>query len=269
MNLILFTDAELLTVQNCSQGIKASAFLKRRDIRALHLYKVLHKEKGETFDAGVLGGKIGSGIIAEINNAGLTINLVLNTEPPPRTPICLGVGFPRPIQLRRLLRDCASLGLSTVDLIYTELGEKSYRDTKLLEDGGAQAALAEGAVQARDTRLPILTVYPSLAEWLETKISDIKNQADTIFIAADNVHPQGTFTKFSPMQKNSSQQNKSANETNAVLAVGSERGWSDNERHLLESNGFVRLSFGSRSLRTETACIAAAMLVMEKIGLLD
>ena len=259
MNLILFNDTELLTVQNCSQGIKASAFLKRRDVRALHLYKVLHKKTGDGFDAGILGGKTGSGIIAETNNTGLTINLVLDTDPPPRTPICLAVGFPRPIQLRRLLRDCASLGLAAVDLIYTELGEKSYRDTKLLEDGGAQAAMIEGAVQARDTRLPILTVYPSLAEWLETKISDIKNQADTILIAADNVQAQGTFSKF----------NSFPNITNTVLAVGSERGWSDNERCLLESSGFVRLSFGSRPLRTETACIAAAILVMEKIGLMD
>ena len=259
MNLILFTDAELLNVQDCDQGIKASAFLKRPDLRAVHLCKVLHKEKGEPFDAGVLGGKTGSGSIAEINNAGLTINLVLDTEAPPRTPICLGVGFPRPIQLRRLLRDCASLGLNAVDLICTELGEKSYRDTKLLEDGGAQAALIEGAVQARDTRLPELSVYPSLAKWLHNKTSAASSQADSIFIAADNVQPQGTFRGFNPFP----------GITNAVLAIGSERGWSDNERHLLESSGFVRLSFGSRSLRTETACIAAAVLVMEKIGLLE
>ena len=267
--MILFNDAELLAAQNCDKGIKASAFLKRRDVRALHLSKVLHKKTGDDFDAGVLGGKTGSGIIAEINNSGLRIDLVLDTDPPPRTPICLGVGFPRPIQLRRLLRDCASMGLAAVDLIYTELGEKSYRDTKILEDGGAQAALIEGAVQARDTRLPELTVYSSLAEWLQNKISDIKSQADTIIIAADNVQPQGTFTEFSLLQKNTLQQKKSSNETNAILAVGSERGWSDNERCLLEDKGFVRLSFGRRSLRTETACIAAAVLVMEKIGLMD
>ena len=259
MNLILFTDTELLKNQNCSQGIKTSAFLKRRDVRALHLYKVLRKKTGDSFDAGVLGGKTGSGIITEISEAGLHINLVLDTDPPPRIPLCLGAGFPRPIQLRRLLRDCASLGLNTVDLICTELGEKSYRDTKLLEDGGAQAALIEGAVQARDTRLPKLAVYSSLAEWLQKKTSDIAGQTDTVLIAADNVEPQGTFSKLKPFP----------DITNAVLAVGSERGWSDNERRLLEDKGFVRLSFGSRALRTETACIAAAILVMEKIGLLD
>jgi len=53
-----------------------------------------------------------------------------------------------------------------------------------------------------------------------------------------------------------------------VLAVGSERGWSDKERDLLENAGFIRLSMGERALRTETACVAAAVLALEKIGAL-
>jgi RsmE family RNA methyltransferase len=51
-----------------------------------------------------------------------------------------------------------------------------------------------------------------------------------------------------------------------VLAVGSERGWSDRERDLFESAGFLRLSLGNRALRTETACVAATVLALEKIG---
>jgi RsmE family RNA methyltransferase len=51
-----------------------------------------------------------------------------------------------------------------------------------------------------------------------------------------------------------------------TLAIGSERGWSDREREMLEAAGFMRLSLGSRALRTETACTAAAAIIMEKIG---
>jgi RsmE family RNA methyltransferase len=50
------------------------------------------------------------------------------------------------------------------------------------------------------------------------------------------------------------------------MAVGPERGWSDRERDRLEDSGFVRLSMGNRALRTETACVAAAVLALEKIG---
>jgi RsmE family RNA methyltransferase len=52
----------------------------------------------------------------------------------------------------------------------------------------------------------------------------------------------------------------------AVLAIGPERGWSDGERNHLEEAGFLRLSLGERALRTETACVAAAVLALEKIG---
>ena len=252
MNLILFNDSELTFEKNSA----ISAFLSRRDARAVHLLKVMHKNVGSRFDAGVLGGKTGSGVITEISESGLLASLNLDSDPPPRTPLRLGVGFPRPIQLRRLLRDSASLGLAFLDLFGTELGEKSYRDTKLLGDGGAHSALIEGAVQARDTRLPDLAEYPSLNIWVQGLPEKMPG---IVLLAADNVRPQGSFSELEPLHK----------DAEAVLAVGSERGWSDKERELLESAGFTRLSLGQRALRTETACVAAAVLVMEKMGLLE
>ena len=249
---------------NTVQNNRISVLLPRRDERAVHLLKVLHKKAGDSFDAGILNGKLGTGTIIEITADGLCLSLTLGTEPPPRTSIRLGVGFPRPIQLRRLLRDCASLGLFAVDLIGTELGEKSYRDTKLLHDGGARSSLIEGAIQARDTRLPELAVYHNLAAWLHMDFIQSKLPAihagvnNTILVAADNVKPEGSFSRFSQIKPG----------TPVVLAVGSERGWSDREREQLEQSVFLRLSLGKRALRTETACIAAAVLLMEKMGLL-
>ncbi|MCL1811890.1 MAG: 16S rRNA (uracil(1498)-N(3))-methyltransferase [Treponema sp.] len=292
VNLILFNDSELCIEEYPAKAecAEVTVFLSRHDERAVHLLKVLHKTVGSSFDAGVLGGKTGNGVISEITATGLRAVLNLDTDPPSRTPLRLGVGFPRPIQLRRLLRDCSSLGLAAVDLIATELGEKSYRDTKLLDDGGAHAALVEGAIQARDTRLPELAVYSSLNTWLQkdllqrrqgtksnTEFSNYPHPSvppclyegslenklpkitpNIVLLAADNVSPRGSFSELKPFQK----------DTEAVLAVGSERGWSNREREQLESAGFLRLSLGKRALRTETACTAAAVLVMDKMGLL-
>jgi len=256
MNLILFEPGES---QSPDAAVGDGAFfLSRRDERAVHLLKVLHKKEGDSFDAGILGGKLGTGLIRQISEQGIACSLTLDTEPPSRTPLRLGVGFPRPIQLRRLLRDCASLGLEAVDLVSTELGEKSYRDTKLLDDGGARAALIEGAIQARDTRLPELAVYPSLEKWLEGEPhTKTRRHKEELLVAADNVEPQGSFSGIA-----------AGGFSSAVLAVGSERGWSSRERALLENAGFVRRSIGTRALRTETACIAAVVLLMEKMGLL-
>jgi RsmE family RNA methyltransferase len=240
MNLILFEPQE------------AGQPLPRRDGRAVHLLKTLHKKPGDSFDAGILGGRLGTGKIEAIDSEGaLVYSLDLSAEPPPRLPIRMAVGFPRPIQTRRLLRDLSNLGLLAVDLAGTDLGEKSYRDTRLLADGGARAALVEGAVQARDTGIPALAVYPSLDEWLE-KTAPVFSGA--LLVAPDNVRPTGAMADL-PVQRRP-----------AVLAIGPERGWSDRERGLLENAGFVRLSLGKRALRTETACVVAAALAMEKTG---
>lgn len=248
MNLILFEAEE------------TGKPLARRDERTIHLLKVLHKTTGDTFDAGILGGSLGIGKIEAVKMDGsIQYSLHLGEEPPERVPIRMGVGFPRPIQLRRLLRDLSNLGLLAVDLLGTELGEKSYRDTKLLTDGGARQALIEGAVQARDTRFPVLRYYPDVASWIaerpwEKGPGRVLPGIIPLLIAADNVRPEGTFSHLTPMRRP------------LVLAVGSERGWTNHERDTLEQAGFIRLSLGSRALRTETACIAATVLAMEKIG---
>ncbi|AEF86863.1 RNA methyltransferase superfamily [Treponema primitia ZAS-2] len=285
MNIILFEPPEL------------GKPLPKRDERTIHLLKVLHKKPGDTFDAGILRDKPGipgeasrgAGKIEAIEPDGaLAYSLDLDEIPPPRLPIRIAVGFPRPIQIRRILRDLSNLGLEAVDFIGTELGEKSYRDTKLFTDGGARAALIEGAVQARDTTIPELSLYPSLIEWLEKrpwdKAPDAGNspaKADVargagqesatcnevsratcnevpraLLIAPDNVRPSGAMASLPP------------HGGPIVLAIGPERGWSDRERDLLDKAGFARLSLGNRALRTETACITAAVLAMEKIGAL-
>ena len=240
MNIILFENHE------------AHIPLPKHDPRTEHILKVLHKKAGETFEAGILGGNKGNGKIEKINPDGsLVFSLELHEKATPAIPVRIGVGFPRPIQLKRLLRDLANLGVEAIDLIGTDLGEKSYRDTKLLSDGGARAALIEGAVQARDTNIPTISTYHSLKTWLEAGLWDANQAA---LIAADNIQPQDSFSRVK-IEKPS-----------IILAIGSERGWSDKERMTLETAGFKRLSMGKRPLRTETACIAATILAMEKIG---
>ncbi|MDR1286122.1 MAG: RsmE family RNA methyltransferase [Treponema sp.] len=246
MNLILIEEHEL------------GKTLSRRDERTVHLVKVLHKKTGDTFDAGVVGGGRGRGRIEKINLDGsLRISLRLDEDAPARLPLRAAVGFPRPIQLRRLLRDLSSLGICAVDLLGTDLGDKNYRNTRLLEDGGARAALVEGASQSRDTTIPPVSFFAPLDQWLAGRPWEKENAGPAalpLLIAADNVRPEGAVSRLTPTRRP------------VVLAVGPERGWSDRERDILEDSGFLRLSLGERALRTETACVAAAVLTLEKMG---
>jgi RsmE family RNA methyltransferase len=227
MNIILFEENEL------------ELPLKKRDERAIHLSKVLHKNCGDEFDAGVLGGNIGKGRIEQIEKDGSIIFSVnLTTPPPSRLPIHIGVGFPRPIQLRRILRELSNIGVKTISVFGTDLGEKSYRDTMLFSDGGARAALIEGAVQSRDTILPAINIYKNTDEFISDCI-----KTNSCLIIADNISPSATFVGNT--------------EQSFTVAIGSERGWSNRERNIFKTSGFKTLSLGSRALRTETACIAA------------
>jgi len=248
VNLILFEEYEL------------GRNLARRDERTVHLLKVLHKKAGDVFEAGILGGMRGAGRIEKINLDGsIFVSLNVNENPPPRLPVRVGVGFPRPIQIRRLLRDLSNFGVQGVDLVGTELGEKSYRDTKLLNGGGARAALIEGAVQARDTNIPQLAVFEDMEAWLRERPWEraFGGRPIPLLIALDNVQPEGALSRLAPAKRP------------MALAVGPERGWSTRERDMLEEAGFSRLSLGSRALRTETACVAAVTLAMEKMGELE
>ncbi|MDR2489945.1 MAG: RsmE family RNA methyltransferase [Spirochaetaceae bacterium] len=244
MNLILFDETEL--------GLP----LELRDGRAVHLIKVLHKKMGDMFDAGVLGGRLGKGCIERIADGQMTVRFTFNSEPPPKLPLRLAVGFPRPIQLRRLLRDVTAFGVSHIDLLESELGDTNYRKTNLLNDGGAEQAFREGLIQASDTVAPSLMRFSSVGSWLASlTIEPLFNRyslpapAEVLLAAADNIAPGGSFSGIC------------GSYAAAVLAVGPERGWSDNERGLLEAAGFTRLSFGTRPLRTENACLVSAALV--------
>jgi len=245
VNIILFEEHEL------------GRSLPRRDERTIHLLKVLHKKPGDEFEAGILGGMRGTGRIEKINIDGSVFVTVTATEPPsPRLRLRMAVSFVRPIQLRRIFRDLSNIGVSAIDLTGTELGEKSYRDTKLLNDGGSNAALVEGAVQARDTIIPDLKIYENLGAWLKERPwekTEMCANRIPLLLAMDNIRAEGSFFNLSPTSRP------------AVVAIGPERGWSDREREMFEQAGFLRLSMGDRALRTETACVAAAALALEKI----
>jgi RsmE family RNA methyltransferase len=253
MNLILFELSEITSDNR--------AVLPLRDERAVHLLKTLHKKSGDSFDAGVSGGNCGKGVILTIHDV-LTIKLTLNAPPPPRLPIRLGVGFVRPIQLRRILREAANFGIEALDLFGTGLGDPNYMRATLFDEtvphSAAHTAMIEGAIEARDTCLPSVRRFPSLSGWLsaldETHVKN-ERQYSQIRIALDNRDAVSSlFDVQSTIPENLP--------VSVVLAVGSERGWTDEERAELLRSGFERRILGQRALRTETACIAAIVIAM-------
>ena len=52
-------------------------------------------------------------------------------------------------------------------------------------------------------------------------------------------------------------------------AIGSERGWTNKERALLEENGYIRSGMGQRIMRTETAATVAGAVILNTLGYLN
>ncbi len=251
MNICLFTPEEISKPLEC------------RDERAVHIKKILGKKEGDTFTAGVIEGKAGLATITKIGAAGepdegkIYFSFEAKSDGKPLFPLNMIIGFPRPIQLKRLLRDMAALGVQSVSLAGTELGEKSYLKSNLSQPEEIYKMLLDGTVQAGGTHIPKIFVYRTLKECLENAVQ----QKDTMLLALDNVSPAAGLSDY---LNDNSPKGKSI-----TAAIGSERGWSQSERDLLEEKGFTRLGMGERIMRTETAATVSASIILSRSGFLS
>lgn len=250
MNICLFTQDEI------------NLPLSKKDPRGEHIVKILHKKQGETFNAGIINGKAGIATITEITDTQISFSFEPKTDGKPLYPLKMIIGFPRPIQLKRLLRDIAALGVSQVHLTGTELGEKSYMQSNLVEHGTAYEMLVDGTVQAAGTNVPDLFLHKSLSECLEAINSS--ETKESLKICLDNINPAGSLMTL--LKQN---QENSLPKTNFVAAIGSERGWTNNERQLLEQKGFLRCGMGPRVMRTETAATVSASIISAMAGWME
>jgi 16S rRNA (uracil1498-N3)-methyltransferase len=238
MNLILFEPGEI------------GKPIPRGDRRYSHITNVLRLSPGDGFDAGILNGPTGRALVTGMTDREIRFEFTPGTEPPPLFPVTLLLGFPRPICARRILKDLTTLGVERILLCGTDKGEKSYRESRIWTAGEYRDHLREGAEQAWSTRLPEVSFHWSVRAALGS-VPD-----DAVRIALDNYESEVRLSRFGPIPGR------------CVLAIGSERGWSDAEREVLRGAGFRIADLGPRVLRTETACLSAVTLALAAMNLM-
>lgn len=263
-----------------SQEIRAP--LDIRDERAQHILKILHKKEGDSFAAGIIDGQAGTATITKIDihsvtsergkqfdQGTLSFSFTPESDGKLLHPLVMLIGFPRPIQLKRLLRDMAGLGVESVHLTGTELGEKSYLESDLATSDSGYQMLLEGTEQAASTHVPQLFRHDSLAQCIEAIESHEQQCAvkPPALLALDNIRASESLTSYLQHKPLSAPETDGIQRT--VSAIGSERGWTEKERQLLEQHGFVRLRMGNRVLRTETAATVAASLILSSMQVLN
>jgi RsmE family RNA methyltransferase len=232
MNLVLFEPGEL------------DQPLPRTDPRARHVLEVLRRQTGQSFDAGVVDGDIGTATIVAQNEGSLQLSFAPVRTPPALPAITLLVGMCRPQTARDLLRDAATMGVTAMHFVATERSDRSYAQSSLWTSGEWRRQLLIGAAQAFDTRLPELSWSSTLDEQLSKRTAQPGTR-----VALDNYEASTRLVTA----------NVAA--THVTLAIGPERGWGPKDREQLRAQGCTLAHLGPRVLRVESACVAALAIL--------
>jgi len=230
VNLLLFHGAER------EDGDR----VRIRGPRARHLREVFTAAPGHALPVGEVGGRLGRGTVLSLGDDDALLAVTLDREPPPRLPLTLVLALPRPKMLRRLLRAVAEFGVSELYLVHSERVEKSFWQSDLLAEAALAEYLLAGAAQARDTRLPAVTLRRRFRPFAEDELPALCSGRRGL-VAHPGADAPCPASPDGP----------------TLLAIGPEAGFNDFEVALFERAGCRPVSFGPRTLRVETALVAA------------
>ncbi|MBU2537830.1 MAG: 16S rRNA (uracil(1498)-N(3))-methyltransferase [Proteobacteria bacterium] len=241
MNLILLHPQELIDNQVTLTGRRAE-----------HIRKILRSTVGDSVRVGVVGGMLGTGCIREIDGHSIILQVNLSIQPHAFPPTDLILAVPRPIMLKRVLAQAASMGVDRIFLINANRVEKSFFNSTLIRNSDFSEPLLLGLEQAIDTKLPEVTVHNRFRPFVEDLLPDLLTDCPIRLLA----HPGGKQSIAQGAHGISGQR--------AILAIGPEGGWVDFELQRFNEQGFVPFSLGSRILRVDTAVPA----LLAQLGLL-
>ncbi|MEO6235533.1 MAG: RsmE family RNA methyltransferase [Vicinamibacterales bacterium] len=238
MNLIILEQRDRL---DDSQVVLA-------DARATHLRTVLKVTPGRQIRVGLLDGPFGVATVEATGADGVTLQCVFESDTPPRPRVDLLLALPRPKVMRRLWAQLAALGVGQVLLTNAERVERHYFDTHVLSEDCYRPLLIEGLQQARDTRLPAVSIHRQFKVLIED-VLDTRFSSGLRLVA----HPDAQTPIASAVRAGSPER--------VLLAIGPEGGWNAFELELLQAHGFQPAGLGCRTLRVDTACVGLLAMV--------
>jgi len=213
------------------------------DARATHLLGVLRVTPGQTVRVGLLDGPFGIGTVEAAGDGRVTMRCEFETETPSRPRVDVLLALPRPKVMRRLWAQLAALGIGQIILTNASRVERDYFDTHILTQASYRPLLIEGLRQARDTRLPQVSIHRQFRILVEDQLGE--RFPAGVRLVAD---PSGTASIADTLAAYSGER--------VLIAIGPEGGWNEFELGLLEAHGFIRVGMGPRTLRVDTACAA-------------
>lgn len=235
MNRILFEKSEI------TDGV-----VEFTGARAAHIVEVLNSEVGDTVKTGELDGKIGTGVVKNIESVeskdgkSYVIRLELSHTGESLHPWAdLILAPPRPRVFKRLLPQLAAMGVGDIVLVGAKKVEKAFWGATVLKEENYRPLFVDGLMQSGTTIVPRLELRRNFVRFIREELDSLYPDSTRIVAHPYNAEPIGE-----PPQGR------------LLIAIGPEGGWTDEEVELLKSKGFQCRSLGGRILRTDTATIA-------------
>ncbi len=226
------------------------------DRRWKHVRTILRKSGGESLFAGCEDGTTGAATIIRMDETGLVLDYKPSSRAAPLHHVRVLMGFPRPIQAGRILKDLTSLGVGSIWFTLSELGEKSYAESNFFRNSEFMQHLVEGVEQSGNPLIPEIRTFWSLAKALK----ELDSRSGDEPIGAESrilLHPG----EGSPLISRLPDLHGSA-----TMAIGSERGWTEAEIGVFAEHKFRIAQLGGRILKTETAALAAVSILLARMG---
>lgn len=216
-----------------------------------HVARVLRLERGHPLILFNGDGREFDATLAALAKRAVTAEVVAVREIDRESPLSLTLvqGIARGEKMDWILQKATELGIARVVPVITERTEVKL-DEERAERRIAhwRSVLAGACEQCGRTRLPEIEPPQKLDRWLGSLADD--GAIRLALLPEGNAHLKALPRDFSA----------------AIVCVGPEGGFSDNDVALLKHAGFDGLRLGPRILRTETAGIAAIAALQALAG---
>ena len=238
VNLVLLDERDLLVPNQVTLS----------DARARHLLNVLKVAPDHTVRVGRIDGPLGVGTVERAADGRVTLRCVFEAGTPRRPRVDLMLAVPRPKVMRRLWPQLAALGVGQIILTNAARVERQYFDTHVLAEACYRPLLIEGLQQARDTRLPSVSIHRQFRILVEDHLDALFGDGFRLVADPGAATPVGSAIAEHPGER-------------VLVAIGPEGGWNEFELSLLRAHGFRSAGLGPRTLRVDTACTAFLAIV--------
>jgi 16S rRNA (uracil1498-N3)-methyltransferase len=201
---------------------------------------------GQPIKIAVLGLGRGEGRVSSVDHERIDIDFKIILPAMAPAPFSLIVGVSRPQTIKKVVQASVMFGAQELHFVRSEKGDKSYLQSRSLDEDQIQEECLKALEQIWDSRVPNIQVHRAFDHFMRHKVAAM-GSTDEVAPVRLIAHPDGAPTAQARHKQSSSQ--------SFIVAIGPERGWSDEEVSRFEEAGFSRVSLGERVVRVELALV--------------